>query len=247
MTGAMPLARVRALRLLAAIRAQASTWPGLVLADDGARYVVKWRGGAEGPGLLAREALVGALLLHAGLRGPRLLTVDVDAALVLDDRDAELADLVARSHGVNLGAGYLEGAAPYAPSRHAPPPVELAAQILAFDAFVLNVDRTPVNPNLLVHDGALVCIDHGAARFDVSDDLGGRLAQQILARHVFAQLVPPVELGRARARLAARLGGAVLRTEIAELPATWLGEGDPAAARRVLLGHVERRLAAVGG
>ena len=43
--------------------------------------------------------------------------------------------------------------------------LELAADVVWFDALVTNVDRTPRNPNLLVWHGRLWLIDHGAAFF----------------------------------------------------------------------------------
>jgi hypothetical protein len=39
----------------------------------------------------------------------------------------------------------------------------LAASVVWFDALVMNVDRTPRNPNLLSWHGAMWLIDHGAA------------------------------------------------------------------------------------
>ena len=58
---------------------------------------------------------------------------------------------------------FLPGALPF--SAKLPPEPELAADVVWFDSLVLNVDRTPRNPNLLRWHGRLWLIDHGAALY----------------------------------------------------------------------------------
>jgi hypothetical protein len=63
-----------------------------------------------------------------------------------------------------------------------------AARIVAFDAFVQNMDRTAKNPNLLWSGGQLWLIDHGAALYWQHDWDGGLAGSDasfpLSARHV---------------------------------------------------------------
>ncbi|MEZ4496194.1 MAG: HipA family kinase [Thermomicrobiales bacterium] len=53
----------------------------------------------------------------------------------------------------------------YQPARPRGVDGALAAAIVWFDAFIMNVDRTAKNPNLLVWHDKLWMIDHGAALY----------------------------------------------------------------------------------
>ena len=135
--------------------------PGIVETDDDGLYVLKFRGAGQGPKALAVELVAGEIARALGLPVPELVFVELDPALGAAEPDPEIQDLIAASGGTNLGMDFLPGALPFTPAR--PPDAELAADVVWFDAFVLNVDRTPRNPNLLVWHGDVWLIDHGAA------------------------------------------------------------------------------------
>lgn len=82
------------------------------------------------------------------------------------EADEEVQDLLTASAGRNLGSDFLPGSFGYDGSvgDHTGPLPEAAA-VLWPDAFTANVDRTWRNPNLLVWNGALHVIDHGACLY----------------------------------------------------------------------------------
>jgi hypothetical protein len=139
--------------------------PALLEADDYRLYVGKFRGAGQGPLTLVAEVIAGELARALGLPMPELVTVELDAGIGRGEPDPEIQELLLASVGLNLGIEFLGGAETYSPSQDDPPSPDLAAEIVWFDALVANVDRTPRNANLLVLDGKLNLIDHGAALY----------------------------------------------------------------------------------
>src|SRR3954447_9077232 len=107
---------------------------------------------------------------------------------------------------------------------------ELAAEVVWFDAFTTNVDRTAQNPNLLHWHGRLWLIDHGAALYLQHGGLrpaeqAGRPFPQV-ADHV---LLPCAgSIAAADERLAPRIDRALLETVLALVPQEWLPGRPPA-------------------
>jgi hypothetical protein len=98
-----------------------------------------------------------------GLPVPELVLVEVDPDLGRAEPDPEIQELIEASPGLNVGMDFLPGALAFdeaAASRLDP---ALAAGVVWFDTLVMNVDRTPRNPNLLTWHGRMWLIDHGAA------------------------------------------------------------------------------------
>src|SRR5258707_13477183 len=124
--------------------------PALVEADDGNLYVLKFRGAGQGAKALIAEVVAGGLARTVGLHVPELVRAELDPVLGRNEPDPEIRDLINASAGPNLGLAYLAGAIAFDPI--APPQVDprLASQIVWLDAFVLNVDRTEKNPNILI-------------------------------------------------------------------------------------------------
>jgi hypothetical protein len=65
--------------------------------------------------------------------------------------------------GANLGVDFLPGALPFTPAAARALSAAQAADVVWFDALVMNVDRTPRNPNLLEWHSRTWLIDHGAS------------------------------------------------------------------------------------
>src|SRR5215207_9168709 len=218
---AKPVLRtVTATRYVTPLR-EGGSLPGLVEADDDGLYVLKFRGAGQGPKALAAELLAGEAARALGLPVPELVFVELDPALGTAEPDPEIQDLIAASGGRNLGMDFLPGALPFTPKL--PPEPELAAGVVWFDALVLNVDRTPRNPNLLRWHHGLWLIDHGAALYvhHGSGDAVARAGERFPAirDHVLLPFAGPIP--EADARLAGRLGAARLAAIAAELPAGW--------------------------
>ena len=128
------------------------------------------------------------------------------------------------------------------------PDAALASEIVWFDAYVTNVDRTPRNPNMLFWHRTLYLIDHGAALY-FHHAWGDYLAQ---ARSPFARIADHVLLPLARdlagadARLRPRLTPETIATTVAQIPQEWLDEPafpDPEAHRAAYAAYLEARLA----
>src|SRR5262249_28310474 len=142
------LRTITATRYLSAFR-RGSSVPILVEADDDGVYVVKLRGAGQGARALIAELVAGTIGRALGRPVPELVLVHFDPAIADTERDAELRDLFRASAGLAVGLDYLPGAVAFDPARHAPA-AELAARIVLFDRFVMNVDRGARPMNLIV-------------------------------------------------------------------------------------------------
>ncbi|HEY1687548.1 MAG TPA: HipA family kinase [Solirubrobacteraceae bacterium] len=231
---------VNATRYVVPLR-EGGSLPALVEADDDGMYVVKLRGAGQGPRALASELLAGEIARTLGLPVPELVLVTLDPRIAVAEPDPEIQDLLRASEGLNVGMDFLPGALAYNPLE--PLAAELAADVVWFDALVLNVDRTPRNPNLLRWHRDLWLIDHGAAffRHHSSAQPGWDAAAAavepfgMIAEHVLLSDSGPA--AAADERLAALLSDDVLERLVKLVPPEW---ADPAA----YLDFLRARLAA---
>ena len=231
---------VSATRYVTPLR-EGGSLPALVEADDDGLYVVKFRGAGQGPKALAAEVVAGELARALGLPVPELVLVELPGDLAAAEPDPEIQDLLAASAGLNVGMDFLPGALAYDERAGRALDPELAAAVLWFDALVMDVDRTPSNPNLLVWHGRLWLIDHGAALFlqHGTQDLAS------VARRAFAPIAEHVLLAHAAplGPVDERLGAVPVDLEaIAGLvPEAWVGDRSQYAA------FLRERLAAPRG
>jgi len=219
---------VAATRYVTPLR-EGGSLPAIVEAEDEGLYVLKFRGAGQGVNALVAELIVGGLAQAAQLRMPEMVFVEVDADLARTEPDPEIQDLIRASAGLNLGFDYLPGAVMFDPVVERPPG-ELASDIVWFDAFVMNVDRTARNANLLIWHRQLWLIDHGAALYFQHDWQGGldrsrdpfpRIRDHVLLP--FADQLPAAD-----ARLRARLSPSACAGAVDAVPEAWL----PSNARR---------------
>lgn len=138
--------------------------PALAEADDGFKYVVKFRGGGHGSKALISEFIGGEIARRAGLRVPELVFLDLDEDFGRTEGDEEIQDLLRASTGLNLGLHFLSGALAWDVAANHPDEYE-ASRIVWVDAFLTNVDRTARNTNMLVWGGDVWLIDHGASLY----------------------------------------------------------------------------------
>lgn len=136
--------------------------PALADADDGFKYVLKFRGAGHGVKALIAELLGGLIAKKLGLNVPELVFAELDEAFGRTEADEEIQDLLQFSKGLNLGLHFLSGALTYDPSA-LEIDSKLASQIVWLDAFITNVDRTFRNTNMLIWHKELWLIDHGAS------------------------------------------------------------------------------------
>lgn len=138
--------------------------PAIAEADDEFLYVVKFRGAGQGPKALIADLLGGEIARAAGLKVPEFVFAMLDEAFGRTEPDPEIQDLLRASTGKNLGVHFLKGAATYDPALTVVDGL-LASKIVWLDGFLLNVDRTVKNTNLLIWNKELWLIDHGASLY----------------------------------------------------------------------------------
>ena len=247
---AMPaLPTVRATRYVAPLR-EGGSMPGIMEADDEGTYVVKYRGAGQGPKALVAELLSGEIGRALGGPVPEAVFIDVDPAFARLEMDYEIQHLLRGSDGLNYGLDYLPGSITYDPLVPPAPDARFAADVVWFDAFTTNPDRTARNANMLEWHGRIWLIDHGAALYFHHDwaDVMARAADPFtrVHQHVLLPFADDVPAADTRAR--ELLSSAVFESILATMPDGWLtlgyGDESPDAVREHYLRYLEARLAA---
>jgi len=217
------LRRVIATRYVAPLR-EGGSLPGLVEADDDGLYVMKFRGAGQGPAALVAEVVAGELARELGMLVPELVVAELEPELARAEPDVEIQELADASVGPNLGVDFLPGALPFTPAALGTLEPATAAAIVWFDALVMNVDRTPRNPNLLVWHARTWMIDHGACFYRQHGDAplaaSARAPFPLIAEHVL--LPRAASIAEADERLAAAAQAAAPKA-VGRVPDAWLG------------------------
>lgn len=244
----MPLERLTGTRYVVPLR-EGGSLPAVVETAEDGDYVVKFRGAGQGVKALLAEALVAQLALALDLSVPRPAQIELEDGFGLGEPDPEIQDLLRASVGTNFGLAYLPGSIGFDPvaDRSLLSP-EVAAEIVWLDAFVSNVDRTPRNTNLLVWQGRVWLIDHGAALYFHHRWEGWQQRVQApfapIKEHVLLPLAG--DLAAADERLRPRLSRDVIHSAVATLPDDWLGEEEPFATldehRAAYVTYLQERL-----
>lgn len=188
----------------------------------GGLFVAKFRGAGQGAKALIAELIVGMLARHAGLPTPEPALIEIPDSFGRTEPDPEIQDLLRASHGVNVGARYLDGAFNFdgnAAADYITP--ELASRIVWFDAFVSNPDRTHRNPNLMIWERKPYLIDHGAALYAQHDwpsvdDARTRAPFQLVRDHVL--LSQSGDIAAADAELAPLMSAETVREVLDAVP-----------------------------
>lgn len=245
----MTLETVKVTRYVTPLR-EGGSLPGIVEADDLGTYVCKFRGAGQGLRVLVAEVIVAGLARLLEIPTPDQVVLDLDPAIARYEADEEVQDLLNASAGRNLGIDFLPGAFGYDASYEPEP--ELAGRVLWLDALIANVDRSWRNPNLLVWNGVLYVIDHGASLyFHHSWPGGGGSPERFAAQpydtgeHILRSYTADA-LAQDGA-LAARVSADELRRVVADVPAEWLepvpGADDASAVRERYVAFLSARLA----
>jgi hypothetical protein len=224
---------VSATRYVTPLR-EGGSLPAIVEADDDGMYVVKFRGAGQGPKALIAELVAGEIGRALGLPVPEIVFVRIDRALANAEPDEEIQDLLAASAGLNLGLDFLPGALAFLPATAPPVDPDFAALTVWFDAYTMNVDRTPRNPNILLWHKRPWLIDHGAALYvhhtwnDSEVRSHSPFAQ--IAEHILLPFAGRIPVAGEVAR--SRLDAALIAAIVNLIPSEWIDTG-PAADRPV--------------
>lgn len=241
------LRTVNVVRYVTPLR-EGGSLPAIAEADDDFLYVLKFRGAGQGAKALIAELIAGELARVLGLRVPEIVFATLDEAFGRTEPDEEIQDLLRASEGLNLGLHYLSGAITFDPILNGVD-ARLASQIVWLDAFLMNVDRTARNTNMLMWHKELWLIDHGAALYvhHTGPDWPTR------PNRPFAQIKDHVLLSRATelaavdAEFRQILTPERIRAVVALVPDEWLFDGSteesPNQRRAVYSQFLETRLA----
>jgi hypothetical protein len=248
MTQAPTLRRVNATRYVTPLR-EGGSLPAVVEADDDGLYVLKFRGAGQGCKALIAELVAGEIARALGLAVPEIVFMQLDDDLARTESDPEIQDLIRASTGLNLALDFLPSALTYDPLI-CPADAALASRIVWFDAFVMNVDRTARNTNMLYWHRQLWLIDHGAA-LTFQHQWDGALARSatpfaLIKDHVLLPFAD--DLQGADAACTALLSDAVITGIVALIPDDWLADraafAEPAQEREAYRKFLLARLAA---
>lgn len=243
----MALQTVEATRVLRAFRS-GSSWPVLVETNAGS-FVTKLIAAAQGPAALVAEIIVAALAEALDLPVPERVLVWFPEEIESDDRNDELAPLLAASAGLNLGFRHLPGAKDLSATTRGVVDDQVAARVLWLDAWVMNMDRSPANPNLLLWNQQAWLIDHGAALpfqhdWSALNEQEPHTTDYPIERHLFASLwstLPAVDEA-----LVGKFSLARLERVTALIPSEFLLRAfpreDPEVLRRAYAAFLWKRL-----
>lgn len=197
--------------------------PALAEADDDFKYVLKFRGAGHGVKALISEFISGQIAKFLGLPIPELVFAELDEGFGKTEADEEIQDLLLFSKGLNLGLHYLQGALTFEAAVNTCEPL-LASQILWFDAFVTNIDRTFRNTNLLIWHKEIWLIDNGASLyFHHSWDNYEQAAKSnfpYVKDHVLLPFAS--ELDRVNKEFKQKLTKEILTEIVEQIPEDWL-------------------------
>lgn len=192
-------------------------------------HVVKFRGAGQGSRALVAELLAAVLGRALGLPIPEPAFLELDPGFGATEPDPEIQDLLVASRGLNVGVRFLPSAFPWDPWLDPPDP-DFASSLVWFDAWLLNVDRTIRNPNLLWSEDQVWAIDHGAAFWFHHrwSGLGSAIRSQFpqVADHLllpFATALPD-----AARRLAPLVTPGLVEEAVSAIPEDWLPPDDAA-------------------
>lgn len=202
--------------------------PALAEADDGFKYVVKFRGAGHGTRALIAELIGGEIARVAGMRVPELVFLTLDEDFGRTEGDEEIQDLLRASHGLNLGLHFLSGALTWDVTVNSTDP-DTASRIVWLDAFLTNVDRTVRNTNMLLWNRELWLIDHGASLYFHHAWQGWERVALTPFPYIKDHALLPLasRLPEADSYMRERITPALIDSVVALVPDDWLLRADP--------------------
>lgn len=198
--------------------------PAIVEADDDGLYVLKFRGAGQGTKALIAELVAGEIGRALGLTVPEIVFMELDPVLGRSEPDFEIQGLLKASAGLNLALDFLPGSLTFDALDAADLDTHLASQIVWFDAYVTNVDRTARNTNMLWWHRRLTLIDHGAALYfhHIDSHYMERSRTPFASIKTHVLLHRAAELAQVDQEMRGKLTPKLLRTIVELIPDGWL-------------------------
>lgn len=159
----MAIRTVQIIRYITPLR-EGGSLPALIEADDEFMYVMKFKGAGQGIKALIADLIGGEIARVTGLKVPEIVFGTLLEGFGRTEPDEEIQDLMKWSEGLNLGLHFLKGSITFDPLANSVDAYE-ASKIVWLDAFLMNIDRTPKNANMLSWNKELWLIDHGASLY----------------------------------------------------------------------------------
>jgi len=219
------LRTVNVIRYITPLR-EGGSLPAIAEADDDFLYVLKFRGAGQGPRALIAELIGCEIARVLGFKVPELVFAHLDEAFGRTEPDEEIQDLLKFSKGLNLALHYLSGAITFDATVTNVDP-STASKIVWLDAFLMNVDRTPRNTNMLIWKKELWLIDHGAALYfhHSWDNWREQALRPFVAIKDHVLISKAAEINAVDQQFKALLTEDVIKNIIHLIPDDWL-EGD---------------------
>ncbi len=234
---------VNVIRYITPLR-EGGSMPAIAEADDGFLYVVKFRGAGQGVKALIAELIGGEISRVLGLKVPEIVFAELDEAFGRTEGDEEIQDLLKASTGKNLALHYLSGAITFDPLAMKIDALT-ASKIVWLDAYLMNMDRTVRNTNLLSWHKELWLIDHGAALYfhhsGNSFDGQEKKSFPMIKDHVLLKYA--TEIKEADQICTNLLNDEILREIVNLIPEIWL---DDAQNRDAYFNYLKQRSAHSG-
>lgn len=246
MSKSLELRTVNVTRYITPLR-EGGSLPAIADADDGFKYVVKFRGAGHGIKALIAELLGCEIGRVLGFKVPEIVFANLDEAFGRTEADEEIQDLLKGSQGVNIGLHFLSGAINFDPVV-TKVDAKLASEIVWFDAFTTNIDRTFRNTNMLIWHNELWLIDHGAAFYFQHSWTNWEKSAQSPFTYVKDHVLLPQAslLKEANLRFKRLLTPEVLQAIVNLIPEEWLDWEEttetPAEIRKVYFQFLTTRL-----
>lgn len=195
-------------------------------------FLMKLRGAAQGVPPLIAEVIAAELATVLSLPVPERALITLHEDVPSLDRNDELADVLAHSRGLNLGFRFLAGARDWTARDLPGVDAQWAARVLWLDGLLMNPDRTPRNPNVLIWQHRPWLVDHGAALsfhydWESLTEQTPREAGFDVGDHLFAASAAGMRV--VDAELSALFSRDVLSSAVAAVPSDFVEAAFPGA------------------
>ena len=140
-----------------------SSLPLIVGGNDNNKYVVKLNGGGDGVIANTIEWLSTKLGRLLGIPVLEPVILQIANSFIEKVHDPEISELIDKSSGLNFGTRYEEEAVDYGENSGFNFSEKLKDDIFLYDLFLLNIDRTVRNPNIIYRNNDLWCLDFASS------------------------------------------------------------------------------------